>query len=231
MLRESNSSTHRVPAPHSRFMRQRMPPQVLNETTFSEGSLAKARQIDHAGVMTLSGTVAESLLLLGIMLAGGVVGWNRALQVFERLSGAWFLVGFILLLMLSILVVTRPALAKPLGVVYSAFMGIWMGAVSRFYNELWEGIIGQALLATVCVFLVVLLLYRSGIAKVTARFIKAVIFAVGGLLLLLVTSWCLSLVDVNLTFWNEPSATGIAISLVVAVVAAMSLLLDFGWTD
>jgi hypothetical protein len=74
MLRESNSSTHRVPASHSRFMRQRMSAQVLNETTFSEGSLAKTRQIDHSGVMTLSGTVAKSLLLLGITLAGGVIG-------------------------------------------------------------------------------------------------------------------------------------------------------------
>jgi uncharacterized YccA/Bax inhibitor family protein len=83
----------------------------------------------------------------------------------------------------------------------------------------------------VCVFQAVLLPYRSGVVQITARFIKAVIFAIVGRLLLLLTSWRLSRFDVNLTIWDQPSAIGITISLVVAVVAAMSLRLDFSWID
>jgi uncharacterized YccA/Bax inhibitor family protein len=205
--------------------------QVLNEATFSESAITTARKVDAAGVMTLAGTIKKSVVLLGITLACGVLGWNQALKVFEQLSGAWFLFGFIALLMLSILVVTRPALALPVGAAYAAFMGIWMGAVSRFYNEVFEGIIGQALLATVGVFLAVLLLYRTGIAKVTNRFISAVIFAMVGILFLYVSSWILTLFDVNLRFWYEPTAVGISFSVIVAIVAAMSLILDFHWIE
>jgi uncharacterized YccA/Bax inhibitor family protein len=91
----------------------------------------------------------------------------------------------------------------------------------------WDGIVFQAVLATVGVFFATLALYVFGVVKVTKRFAMVVIGATMGIFLLYLFGFLLSLFGVDVVFWNEPSALGIIVSVAICIVASLNLFLDY----
>jgi uncharacterized YccA/Bax inhibitor family protein len=75
--------------------------------------------------------------------------------------------------------------------------------------------------------LVCLILYAFGVVKVTRRFVLVVVAATLGIGLMYLTAWILSIFGVDLRLWTDPSPTGIAISVVICIVAALNLFIDF----
>ena len=118
-------------------------------------------------------------------------------------------------------------LAKFLGPVYSIGYGFAVGAISRMYESFQDGIVVQAIGATLSVFLVMLVLYRVRIIKVTDKFRRAIIFATLGIMVLYGVSFLMSLFGASISFINSPSLFGIGFSVVVCVVASLNLALDF----
>ena len=208
-----------------------MASQMLSEATFAPGSPALASDSTSAGTMTLRGTIVKSFILLLVAFVFGAVGWSRALEWFADSRALWWLIGYFLLIGLTIAAASNPKLALPAGLVYSVLMGLWMGAISRVYELVYEGIVAQALLASVCAFVACLVLYLSGAVRVTAKFARAIIIATFGIALLYLIGWILSLFGVNLLFINQPTTVGIALSIVISIVAALNLLLDFAFIE
>jgi uncharacterized YccA/Bax inhibitor family protein len=97
-------------------------------------------------------------------------------------------------------------------------MGLWMGAVSRVSEFVYEGIVGQALLASVCAFLACLVLHLSRAIPVTPWLTRVIVIAVGGIILLYLIRWILSLFGVNPRFMSEPTILGIVISVAICIV-------------
>jgi uncharacterized YccA/Bax inhibitor family protein len=79
--------------------------------------------------------------------------------------------------------------------------------------------------------LVCYVLYAFGVVKVTNRFVLVVVAATFGIGLVYLTGWILSLLGVNLLFWSHPSTAGIVISLIICVVAALNLFVDYAIID
>ena len=204
-----------------------MASQMLSETTFAPGSPALKRESASPETMTLRGTIVKALLLLLVAFAFGAIGWSNAPTWFADGSSIWWIVGYIVLIGLTIAAAANPRLALPAGLIYAVLMGLWMGAISRIYEFVFEGIVGQALLASVCAFLACLILYLSRAICVTPRLTRVIVIAIGGILLLYLFGWIFSLFGVNLRFMSEPTILGIAISVAICIVAALSLLLDF----
>jgi uncharacterized YccA/Bax inhibitor family protein len=117
------------------------------------------------------------------------------------------------------------------GFVYAALMGLWVGAISQVYEAAYDGIVAQALIATMATVLVCLILYAFGVVKVTRRFVLVVVAATLGIGLMYLTAWILSIFGVDLRLWTDPSPTGIAISMVICIVAALNLFIDFAVID
>ena len=69
----------------------------------------------------------------------------------------------------------RPHLAKFVAPLYAIAQGFFVGALSRMYETFYDGIVVQAAGATIAVFAVMLVLYRTRIIKVTERFRTIVI--------------------------------------------------------
>ena len=205
----------------------RVSKQVLNEQTFSASNtqqLTEGRAV--AKTMTYGGTIVRSLFLIIITLGFAAVGWQWAARV-ATTSGMWFFLGYILLIALTFAAVNNPRIAAVAGIVYAALMGTWMGAISRIYEAYYEGIVGQALLTTVCVFIACLLLYSLRVVRVTGRFVRILMVSIAGIMLLYLFGWFVSIFGVRLNFLYNGSTTGIAISVVICIVAAMSLIADF----
>lgn len=209
-----------------------MAEQMLNDKTFAPAAIQAAGGVKTGSDrMSVAGVTVKALLLLILTGIFGAIGWNRATQVFETANGLWFLLGFMILIGLSLAAAKNPKLAFVVGVVYAIFMGLYMGSISRLYNELWDGVVPQAIMATVCVFAVCLVLYNIGAVKVTAKFTRVVIAATLGIALLYLVAWLLSIFGVDIYFWLHPSALGIVVSAGIALVAALNLFIDFDIVD
>src|SRR5262249_27236 len=101
--------------------------------------------------MTYSGTIFRAAFFGIIPIGFASAGWQLPGGV-GAWSGLWFFLGYLLLIGLSIAAASNPRLAIGAGLLYAVLMGTWMGAISRIYEAYYDGIVGQALLASVATF-------------------------------------------------------------------------------
>lgn len=184
------------------------------------------------GTMTVSGTASATGVLLVLLLAAAAVGWisvDPATDGFPPLAFVGIAVGFAC----AIAVYFRPTWARIIAPIYALAEGFFVGVVSKFYETEQNGIVVQAAGATIATFFVMLFLYRSRIIKVTDRFRRIVIGATVGLMVFYLISFVIRLIagSDSVSFLNSPSALGIGFSVLVCVLAAMNLAIDFDFIE
>ena len=94
-----------------------------------------------------------------------------------------------------------------------------------------DGIVLQAVGITLGVFVVMLVLYRTGVIRVTDKMRRTVIGATMGVAVFYGISFLMSLFGANISFLNSSSLISICFSLLVAGLAAMNLALDFDFIE
>ncbi len=139
----------------------------------------------HGGVMTVSGTLTASGVLMVLLLAAATVGWQMgpdnsgdSVGGFPALALVGMLVGFACVIAMYF----KPTMAKVLAPIYALGEGFFLGVISKAYENYRDGIVVQAIGATLGVFVVMLVLYRTQIIKVTDRFRRIIISATLGLM-------------------------------------------------
>jgi uncharacterized YccA/Bax inhibitor family protein len=188
--------------------------------------------------MTLNGTISASAVLLVLLLVAGSFGWSAATgptlengvetYSFPPMAFLGIVIGFVAVIVANI----KPNLAKILGPVYALAYGFAVGAISKGYETFYDGIVVQAVLATASVFMVMLVLYRTRIIKVTEKFRRTVMIATIGVMVLYLFSFVLRLFGTTLPFLNgDNMALSIAFSLFVCGLAAAMLALDFDFIE
>ncbi len=192
--------------------------------------------------MTLNGVISASAVLLVLLLVSGAFGWNAATgptivnnegvatetYQFPAIAMVGIVVGFIAVLV----AMRKPDLAKILGPVYAVAYGFAVGAISKGYETWYDGIVVQAVLATASVFMVMLVLYRTRIIKVTDKFRRTVIIATMGVMVLYLISFVISLFGTTLPFLDGSNMLmSIGFSLFVCGLAAANLALDFDFIE
>jgi uncharacterized YccA/Bax inhibitor family protein len=198
---------------------------MLGEETFSAPVTAQLPQ--RAERMTIGGTIVRAGFLVLLTLICAVVGWKWAADVLVQ-SGFWFFLAYLGLIALTVAAAHNPRIAPVAGVLYALLMGTWVGAISRVYDAYYDGIVAQTLLATITVFVACLVLYSLRAVRVTGRFVQVVLGATLGIGLLYLLGWFLSIFGVDLLFIEDPgNTTGIVISIVISLVAALNLFIDF----
>ena len=112
---------------------------------------------------------------------------------------------------------------------YTVAQGMFLGGISAMYESFYDGIVGQAVMATLSVFAVALVLFRSGKVRVTPKFQRAVLIGMVGYLVF-------SLLNIVLMVFGVGGGTygplrsgllGIIVGLVAVGLAAASLIMDF----
>ena len=186
--------------------------------------------------MTASGTYAIAGLLFVIVVAAAAFGWSQVEIVSvggrkEALTPAWTWLAFLVTFVVAIVGAFAYRAAPITSVLYALGEGSLLGIASRYYELRFDGIVSQALLTTLCVFLAVYLLYTLRIVKVTSRFATGVIAATGGFVLLYAVVWLLSLLGANFRFLYAPTPLGIGISVVIVILGALNLTLDFDFIE
>ncbi|MFM8267542.1 MAG: Bax inhibitor-1/YccA family protein [Ilumatobacteraceae bacterium] len=193
----------------------------------SDGPVSPWQSTVRTQVMTVEGTATATGVLLVLLLAAAVVGWTTAPDG-DGIPGV-ALIGMVVGLVCALAVAFRPRLARVLGPVYALAEGFFLGVVSRAYEQWEDGIVVQAVGATLAVFAVMLVVYRLRIIRVTDRFRRIVIGATMGLMVFYLGAFVIRLIAGSdaVGFLNSASPLGIGFSVLAAGLAAMMLAVDF----
>ena len=179
------------------------------------------------GVMTLNGTTMKSFLLIGLAIFAAAFTWREYMSGNTGILMPAMLVGGLGGLVIAMVTVFKPHLSPITAPLYAVFEGLLLGALSARYEARWQGLPIQAVGLTFMVFLAMLIVYRTGIIKVTDKFRFGVAAATGGIALFYLLSIVLSLFGVGIPLVHGSGMVGIGFSLVVVGVAALNLVLDF----
>jgi uncharacterized YccA/Bax inhibitor family protein len=206
---------------------------ALNERSFRRG--IEEADAEPRG-MSAAGTYAITGLLLAIVVGAAAFGWSQVEIVTvegrqEALTPAWTWLAFLVTFFVAIVGAFAYRAAPLTSVLYALGEGSLLGIASRYYELRFDGIVSQALVATLCIFLAVYLLYALRVVRVTSRFATGVIAATGGFVLLYLIVWLLSLLGVNFSFLYAPTPLGIGISVVIVILGALNLTLDFAFIE
>jgi uncharacterized YccA/Bax inhibitor family protein len=177
----------------------------------------------RTGRLTLDDVVMKTAGLFTLMLVFAAVGWVLTPQVGPVL----LLGGIALTLVLGFAIALKKTISVPLIVVYAVVEGLLVGSISAIYATRYEGIVTQAVLATLSVFAGMLLAYKVGLIKVTARFRRMVTMAIFGYMIFALVNLGYALVMDEPFGIGGTSPLGIGISIFAVGLASFSLALDF----
>lgn len=178
-------------------------------------------------VMTLPGTFNKTAILLAIVLASAVWVWGiRATgqDVTPYLIGGT--VGGLILALVTIFMKKTAGYTAP---IYAALEGLALGAISSIYEAKYPGVAIQAVGLTFGVMVFMLGLYRFKVIQPTAKFQMAIVSATGAIAVLYVIDIVMIAFGHPTPFIHEGGFMGIAFSLFVVGIAALNLILDFGF--
>ena len=197
---------------------------TLNSNTFSQVAST------DSDVMTIQGTVNKSFILIACVMLTSVFTW----QQFFAGSGSIFiymLVGGIGGLIFSIITFFKKTWAPVTTPIYALLQGLFLGGISAYYANLFDGIVMHAVALTLGVFLCLLLIYKSGMIKVTENLRMGIAAATGAVALLYLVTFILGMFGVNVGFIHNSSWLSIGLSIGVVVIASLNLVLDFDFIE
>jgi uncharacterized YccA/Bax inhibitor family protein len=178
--------------------------------------------VDTGDRMTMSSVLRQTGFLFLLLLGGAVFGWANAEAI-----GPILLISLLGVFGLLIVTMIKPRWVKVTGPLYAVAEGLLVGAISKIYSDIYDGIVVQAVMATLAVFVAMLFLYANRIIKVTARLRSTVILATFGVVLFYLISIGLSLFGVGIPYVWDGGPFSIFLSVLIVGIAAFNLLLDF----
>ena len=204
--------------------------------------------------MTLEGTATKTMILLAIVVAVSAVVWWQVWPMLEA-AGAqvvevegftrslskvpgtlygYLIFGVISGLIVGIVTCFKPRWSPITAPIYAACEGFFLGAFSAMFEFMYPGIIMQAVVATFGTLASLLVAYRLRLVRATENFKLGVIAATGGILLLYLASFIMSLFGAPMlvmTLFRSTGLIGIGFSVFVVIIAALNLVLDFDFIE
>lgn len=167
-----------------------------------------------------SGVYDKVALLVVMALATAAFGYLLASPGVVLVA---VLVGFVLAMVGTF----RPRTAKVVAPLYALVEGVALGGVSAFYASLGGGIVPLAVVFTGAVFLAALGLYRTGLVKVTPRFIAMTMMATAGLAVV----YLAALLGLRLPGIDDLGPGGLIFGVIGLAVGVFNLFIDFAYVE
>jgi len=186
--------------------------------------------------MTYDDVIIRTAGMFAVILATGALSWSLvtssdeatfslgAMAVFAGAIGA-----FVLGLVNSFKREPSPALI----LAYAAFEGLLLGGFSGIMEARYEGIVVQAVLATLATFGAMLAAYSYGGFRVQGRFRRVVVVATFGYMIFSLINFVLMMTGATTGAWGLRSLTimgiplGVPLGILAVILASFFLAIDF----
>tara|TARA_B100000575_G_scaffold137972_1_gene110077 strand:+ start:1476 stop:2213 length:738 start_codon:yes stop_codon:yes gene_type:complete len=192
---------------------------VLSKSTFlNTDSLSEK--------MTINGTVNKTAISLLLLVGTGYLTFtniNPVILIFCGIGG--FIVAIVTVFKKEWAPITVP--------IYAILEGGLLGGVSYMYNSLYDGIVTNAIFLTVGILLSLLTAYRSGYIKPTENFKLGIFAATGGIAIVYLINFVMSFFGSSMGIMQIDNASPMSIgfSVIVVIIAALNLVLDFDFIE
>lgn len=184
--------------------------------------------MSYEGTMQKIGILFGTMVFTAIMLIA--IGITVDMNILIVGTGIGFVGGFITYM---ILLFKRPENPATLMITYAVFEGLLIGGFSLMFESMYEGIVFQAALGTVCITGTMYGLYATRIIKATPMFKKIIFTLAGGIMMLYLISFMLLFLPGNFTvpFLHSSGPIGILITVAILGVAAFLLIINFDFIE
>ena len=192
---------------------------VLSKKTFDN-------TISVSEKMTIEGTVNKTGVSLLILVGTGYLTFDTLNPILLVGCGIG---GFIF----ALVTIFKKEWAPITVPIYAALQGAMLGGISYMYNYLYDGIVTNAILLTVGILVSLLIAYRSGYIKATENFKLGIFAATGGIAIVYLVNFIMGFFGTGIGVLNINNASPLSIgfSIVVVIIAALNLVLDFDFIE
>ena len=189
--------------------------------------------------MTVDGSMKKIGYLLSVTIVSALVSAVLCMNALNNGNGGLFIgglmgLGFVGGSIIAIIVfMTRPQNPAALMTIYAILEGMGIGAMSLMLElTAYKGIALQAVYRSMAITGIMYVMYASRIIRPTPAFNKIVFGLVMSIMFLYLTSFVLQLfTPYDVPFLHSSGPIGIGLTAVILVVAALTLISDFGFIE
>ena len=190
--------------------------------------------------MTYDDVIIRTVGMFAVILASGALSWNLVTSTDESTAGLGamaMLAGVFGSLILGLVNSFKREPSPALILTYAVFEGLMLGGLSGFMEARYEGIVIQAVLATVATFAIMLAAYSYGGFRVQGRWRRVLIVASLGYGLFCLINLGLMMTGVTTGAWGLRSITimgipvGVVLGIFAVIMASFFLAVDFESID
>ena len=188
----------------------RINPEVLDGREGSTQDIKSLESRPNSAPMSIDDVIIKTAGLFAVLVVVGAFAWRAANPALALIGVVG---GLILALVNSFSKKVRPGFV----IAYAVAQGLALGTISQIYESAYNGIVGQAVVATACAFAGVLVAYKSGKIRVTPKFTRVLMGSLIGYLVF----------GVATIFIGFPSGgLGTLIAVGGVVLASMFIVMD-----
>ena len=197
---------------------------TLSENTFHE---VRPTIVGESQVMTVQGAVNKTALLLCLTVIAAGFTWNLALTSGPAAAQGWMIGGGIAGFVIALVTTFKKSWSPFTAPLYAIVEGLFLGAISFFFEKQFPGLVVQAVMLTFGTLSALLFAYTTGIIRASAGLRRGIVAATLGIALVYLVSLVLGFFGIQIPGIFGNGLIGIGFSVVVVIVAAMNLVLDF----
>jgi len=199
---------------------------VLNDRTFN-----RMGALSGSDSMTIQGTVIKTAILLLMAVASASITWKMVSNLQNGAAMPWMMggaFGGFILVMITMFKPTAAGITAPL---YAILEGLFLGGISAFFEARYGGLVFNAICLTFGTLFSLLFAYQTGFIKATQNFRLGLFAATGAIFMIYLANFVMSFFNSGISFVHSSGTFGIIFSLVVVVIAALNLVLDFDFIE
>ncbi len=183
--------------------------------------------------MTINGTLNKLFLLSCIFVFAAAATWYKFSLGHIDFINIASIIGLIVAFILGIVIPFFPKTSPYLAPIYAFSEGVVLAYISCFFEAMYPGIVIQAVSITMLTLFVMFFLYRSNFIRATETFKKVLFVSTLSICIFyLVSLIAIFLFKVNIPYFsNSFSPLAIVVNIVIAVIAALNLIIDFDFIE
>lgn len=179
--------------------------------------------------MTVNGALQVTAMMGLLLVASAYFVWSKFTAGYTdmayMLSSIGLIAGFIVAIIITF---TRTKFLVP---VYTLLEGLFVGGVSAVFEASYPGIVSMAVMGTFAALFSMLVLYKIGAIRCTDKFRSVIFISTCSIAVIYLVDFIGHFFHYAVPVINTSSSFGILFSLVVVVIAALNLIIDFDFIE